>query len=141
MVFVSVPQSYSSAASQLEKKIIPHLFEIKFSSPPFLCPKQYIPPSPPIAYIMKTALAKNYSGTSRKRPHLLSDHLTKFPIGSSVNQIAISETSRKRPPLLSDHLTKILIGSSVSQIAISETSRKRPPKPDIKGGCLREVPL
>ena len=50
-------------------------------------------------------------------------------------------TSPKRPPLLSDHLTKIPIGSSVSQIAICETSRKRPPKPDIKGGRLREVPL
>ena len=47
----------------------------------------------------------------------------------------------EQPPLLSDHLTKILIGSSVGQIAISETSRKRPPKPDIKGGRLREVPL
>ena len=44
-------------------------------------------------------------------------------------------------PLISDHLTKIPIGSSVSQIAISETSRKPPPKPDIKGGRLREVPL
>ena len=39
---------------------------------------------------------------------------TKIPIGSSVSQIAISETYRKRPPLLSDHLTKIQIGSSVS---------------------------
>ena len=38
----------------------------------------------------------------------------------------------ERPPLLSDHLTKIPIGSSVSQIAISETSCKRPPKADIK---------
>ena len=33
----------------------------------------------------------------------------------------------ERPPLLSDHLTKILIGSSVSQISISETSCKQPP--------------
>ena len=49
---------------------------------------------------------------------LLSDHLSKIPIGSSVSQIAISETSCKCPPLLSDHLSKILIGSSVSQIAI-----------------------
>ena len=31
------------------------------------------------------------------------------------------------PPLVSNHLTKILICSSVSQIAISETSRKWPP--------------
>ena len=30
----------------------------------------------------------------------------------------------ERPPLLSDHLTKIPIGSSGSQIAISETSHK-----------------
>ena len=54
-----------------------------------------------------------------EQPHLVSDHLTNIPIGSSISQIAISETSCKRPPLLSDHLTKILIGSSVSQIAIS----------------------
>ena len=47
-----------------------------------------------------------------ERPPLVSDHLTKIPIGSSVNQIAISETSHKRPPLVSDHLTKIPIGSS-----------------------------
>ena len=48
----------------------------------------------------------------------------------------------ERPPLLSDHLTKILIGSSISQIAISETSCKRPPKqPDVKRGHLQEVPL
>ena len=33
----------------------------------------------------------------------------------------------ERSPLVSDHLTKIPIGSSVSQIAVSETSRKRPP--------------
>ena len=31
------------------------------------------------------------------------------------------------PPLVSDHLTKILIGSSISKIAISETSSKQPP--------------
>ena len=47
----------------------------------------------------------------------------------------------EQPPLLSNHLTKIPIVSSVSQIAISETSRKRPPMPDIKGGCLWEVLL
>ena len=64
-----------------------------------------------------------------------------------MSQLTISETSCKRPPLLSDHLTKILIGSSVSQIAIRETSCKRPhpvrdlPEADIKGGRLREVPL
>ena len=80
------------------------------------------------------------SETSNKRPPLLSDHLSKIPIGSSVSQIAMSETSNKRPPLLSDHLSKIPIGSSVSQIAINETSRETP-KPDIKGGRLREVPL
>lgn len=49
------------------------------------------------------------------------------------------------PALLSNHLIKILIGSFVRQIAthvlISETSHTRPPKPDIKGGCLQEVPL
>ena len=32
--------------------------------------------------------------------------------------------SSQRLPLISDHLTKILIGSSVSQIAVSESSRK-----------------
>ena len=47
----------------------------------------------------------------------------------------------ERPLLLSDHLTKIPIGLSVSQIAISETSRERPPKSEIKGGRLREVSL
>ena len=47
----------------------------------------------------------------------------------------------ERPLLLSDHLTKIPIGSSVSQIAISEASHKRPPKPHIKGGRLLEIPL
>ena len=61
-----------------------------------------------------------------ERPPLLSDHLTKIPIGFFVSQIAISKTSPKRPPLLSDHLTKISIGSSVSQIAISKTSPKPP---------------
>ena len=50
------------------------------------------------------------------------------------------------PPLLSDHLTKIQIGSSISQIAISETSHKQPPPVSdhlslIKGGRLLEVPL
>ena len=36
--------------------------------------------------------------SSLKRPALLSEHLAKIPIASSVSQIAISETSRKRPP-------------------------------------------
>ena len=40
-----------------------------------------------------------------ERPPLLSDHLIKISIGSSVSQIAISETSSKRPPPLSDHLS------------------------------------
>ena len=51
----------------------------------------------------------SYSETSRTtRPPLLSDHLIKFPIGSSaVCQIAINETSRKRTPSTSDHLSLI----------------------------------
>ena len=89
------------------------------------------------SYISQIAISE----TSCKQPPLLIDHLTKILTGSSISQIAISETSPKQPPLLIDHLTKILTGSSISQIAISETSPKQPPKPDIKGGCLREVPL
>ena len=51
----------------------------------------------------------SYSETSRTtRPPLLSDHLIKFPIGSSaVCQIAINETFRKRTPSTSDHLSLI----------------------------------
>ena len=43
--------------------------------------------------------------------------------------------------LYSSKLSYAPIGSSVSQIAINETSHKRPPTPDIKGGCLQEIPL
>ena len=46
-----------------------------------------------------------WATTSRKRPLLLSDHLTKVRIGSSLSQIAIIESSRKRPPPVSDHLS------------------------------------
>ena len=53
-----------------------------------------------------------YSGTS------LSDLTDQNPDWFLRQSIAISETSRKRPPLLSDHLTKILIGSSVSQLLL-----------------------
>ena len=71
----------------------------------------------------------------------LTDYITKGI------QLCIQWNLPERPPLLSDHLTKILIGSSISQIAISETSCKQPPpviehlKPDIKAGHLWEVPL
>ena len=46
-----------------------------------------------------------WATTPLKRPLLLSDHLTKVPIGSSLSQIAIIESSRKRPPPVSDHLS------------------------------------
>ena len=54
-----------------------------------------------------------------ERSPLVSDHLTKIPIGSSLSQIAISETFCKRPPLLSDHLTKIqLVPPSVKLLLV-----------------------
>ena len=48
-------------------------------------------------------------------------------VAINVTFILLQRNLPERPPLVSDHLTKIPIGSSVSQIAISETSRKRPP--------------
>ena len=51
--------------------------------------------------------------------------------GETASQM-VRIKAKVEPPLLSNHLTKILIGSSVSQIAISESSRKRPPPPSVK---------
>ena len=51
-------------------------------------------------------------------------------------------SSCKQPALLSAHLTKIPIGSSVSQIAISDHLHgKRPLEPGIKRDRLLEIPL